>query len=173
MDSTTAGRYCVCILWLGWDLMFCACDMESQCGSTIWKVKKYCYKQAPSRYDLRCLIVTLSHSKQNYKLWRKSWPVISHYQQQKLNFNSDGLNPYFSTDFDAFYFSHFVTRWRYFRSSIYCQIRRVARLAFVCLWTPSPEIKQMGRYTLQKQRHSSVLLRLRVYRRGPVQGHCW
>ena len=56
-----------------------------------------------------------------------------HYQQQKLNFNSDGLKPYFSTDFDAFYFSHFVTRWRYFRSSIYSQIRRVARLAFVCL----------------------------------------
>ena len=51
---------------------------------------------------------------------------IYHYQQQKLNFNSDGLKPYFSTDFDAFYFSHFVTRWRYFRSSIYCQIRRVA-----------------------------------------------
>ena len=58
---------------------------------------------------------------------------VLHYQQQKLNFNSDGLKPYFSTDFDAFYFSHFVTRWRYFRSSIYCQIRRVARLAFVCL----------------------------------------
>ena len=56
-----------------------------------------------------------------------------HYQQQKLNFNRNGLKPYFSTDFDAFYFSHFVTRWRYFRSSIYCQIRRVARLAFVCL----------------------------------------
>ena len=50
----------------------------------------------------------------------------SHYQQQKLNFNRNGLKPYFSTDFDAFYFSHFVTRWRYFRSSIYCQIRRVA-----------------------------------------------
>ena len=43
-----------------------------------------------------------------------------HYQQQKLNFNRDGLKPYFSTYFDAFYFSHFVTRWRYFRSSIYC-----------------------------------------------------
>ena len=56
-----------------------------------------------------------------------------HYKQQKLNFNRDGLKPYFSTDFDAFYFSHFVTRWRYSRSSIYCQIRRVARLAFVCL----------------------------------------
>ena len=59
--------------------------------------------------------------------------IPKHYQQQKLNFNRDGLKPYFSTDFDAFYFSHFVTRWRYFRSSIYFQIRRVARLAFVCL----------------------------------------
>ena len=47
---------------------------------------------------------------------------------KKLNFNRDGLKPYFSTNFDAFYFSNFVTRWRYFRSSIYCEIRRVVRL---------------------------------------------
>ena len=113
-----------------------------------------------------------SHGEFRYERYESVY-VTLHYQKQKLNFNRDGLKPDFSTDFDAFYFSHFVTRWRYFRSSIYCQIRRLARLAFVCLWTLSPEIKQTGRYTLQKQRHSSVLLRLHVYRRRPVQGHCW
>ena len=62
MDSITADRPCVCILWRGGCVMSGVCDMAFLFAAH-WS-KYHCYKQAPSRYDLRCLKETLNTNKQ-------------------------------------------------------------------------------------------------------------
>ena len=55
----------------GWGVMSCVCGMAFLCGSTL--VKVHCYKQATSRYDLRCFKATLN-PKQN----KSATVVITH-----------------------------------------------------------------------------------------------
>ena len=60
MDSTATGRPRVCIL---------SCHVSTawhSCVAAHWS-KYHCYKQAPSRYDLRCLKATLNPNKQTNK----------------------------------------------------------------------------------------------------------
>ena len=67
MDSTATGRPCVCILWRG----RVSCPVSAawhSCVAAHWS-KYHCYKQAPSRYDLRCLKATLNPNKQTKMFW--------------------------------------------------------------------------------------------------------
>ena len=58
MDSTTTGRPCV---WIPWRVgVSCPESVEwHSCVTAHWS-KYHCYKQAPSRYDLRCLKAMLN-----------------------------------------------------------------------------------------------------------------
>ena len=73
MDSTTTGRSRVCILWRGG----VSCPVYAawhSCVTAHWS-KNHCFKQAPSRYDLRCLKATLNPNKQTKDL-PCSWRVV-------------------------------------------------------------------------------------------------
>ena len=63
MDSTAIGRPRVCILWQGG--VSCPVSVAwHSCVVAYWSTY-HCYKQAPSRYDLRSFKAPLNPNKQN------------------------------------------------------------------------------------------------------------
>ena len=62
IDSTTTGRPRVCILWRGG--MSCPVSVALHFCIAAHRSKYHCYKQAPSRYDLRCSKATSNPNKQ-------------------------------------------------------------------------------------------------------------
>ena len=66
MDSTARNWPCVCILWRGG----VSCPVPAawhSCVAAHWS-KYHCYKQAPSRYDLRCFKAMLNPNNKSTKM---------------------------------------------------------------------------------------------------------
>ena len=83
MDSTTTGRPCVCIQWRS----RVSCPVSAawhSCVATHWS-KYHCYKQAPTRYDLRCLKATLNPNKQINKRFKARYKPNNQFHRNKKN----------------------------------------------------------------------------------------